>query len=86
MSSRQVHIADQVAGKYARLAGYPRTFEGFNLWIALLALPGICFARLIYFLTGIIDRMPYRIREKILSKGPLWLAGLARHLFSRKSG
>lgn len=80
MTSRQIRIADQVAGKFADQAGYVRRYKGFNAWIALQALPGVCYARFLYFATRIVDRMPYRIREKILSKGPLWLAKVAGKL------
>ena len=80
MTSRQVHIADHVAGKFADIAGYDRKFNGYSPWIALQALPGVCYARFLYFLTAIVDKLPYRLREKILSKGPLWLAGIAGKL------
>ena len=84
MSETQVRIAGQVAGKYAVLAGYQRRYEKFSLWIALLALPGVFYARTIYFFTVIFDRFPYRWRERILSKGPLMLAKLFSVLFRRK--
>jgi hypothetical protein len=74
MSPRQVRIADLVAGKYAGLAGYERKFKGWSPWIAFQTAPGVCWARFIYFMTKIIDKFPYRLREKLLSKGPLWLA------------
>lgn len=84
LSKRQVMIADQVAGKYAELAGYERQFTGYNLYIALLASPGVLYARFLYFMTGIIDKFPYRLREKILSKGPLWLAGAFAKMIGKK--
>ena len=77
MTPRQVRIADQVAGKYADLAGYERRYKVFSPWIALQALPGVCYARFIYFMTKIIDKFPYRLREKIFSRGPLLLARIA---------
>ncbi len=77
LSKRQVRIADQVAGKYAGLAGYERKDEGFSIRIGLQSLPGVCYARFLYFMTAIIDKFPYRLRERILSKGPLWLAKVA---------
>lgn len=80
MTPRQVRIADLVAGKYAEKAGYEKRYKGFNPWIALQAVPGVCWARFIYFMTIIIDKFPYRLREKLLSKGPLWLAGVAGKL------
>jgi len=77
MSQRQVRIADMVAGKYADKAGYERDYRGFGILTGFQALPGVCYARFLYFMTGIIDRMPYRFRQKVLSKGPLLLARMA---------
>ena len=81
----QVKMADMVAGKYALAAGYEQQYEHFGVFIYLRAIPGIAYARLLYLLTRVIDRFPYRWREKILSKGPLWLAGIAGRLARRKS-
>lgn len=83
LNRRQVRIADQVAGKYAETAGYKRKFRSFNFWIALQACPGTTYARLLYLLTSIIDTLPYRWREKILSKGPLVIAKLFSGLFRK---
>lgn len=85
MNETQVRIADQVAGKYAAMAGYERRYEDFSLWVSLLAMPGVFYARTIYFFTRIFDRFPYRLREKILSKGPLLIAKVFSMLFRRKS-
>jgi hypothetical protein len=85
MNDRQVKLADYVAGKYADQAGYLRKFNKFYIWIAVLAVPGICYARFLYLLTWLIDKMPYRLREKLLSQGPLWIAKTFLHLF-RKTG
>ncbi len=74
LSSSQIKIADQVAGKYADLAGYERQYKEYNLLTTLKAAPGTTYASLLYLMTYIIDRFPYRLREKLLSKGPLWLA------------
>lgn len=76
LTKRQIRIADQVAGKYADQAGYERVYTGFSLWIAILAAPGVLYARFLYFMTAIIDMFPYRLRAKLLNKGPLWLAGV----------
>jgi hypothetical protein len=84
MTSRQVKIADHVAGKYAEMAGYERIHTNFSPGIALLALPGICYARFLYFMTGMIDRTPYRFRQKLLSKGPLFIARVFGKLFRKK--
>ncbi|GAB1405339.1 MAG: sulfotransferase [Lentimicrobiaceae bacterium] len=80
----QVKIADMIAGEYAVLAGYERQYVNFGMLIRLRAIPGVAYARLLYLLTHIIDRFPYRWREKILSKGPLWLAGIAAEWLNKK--
>lgn len=85
MTPAQVKVADMVAGKYAGMAGYERQYTNFGIFTCLRALPGLAYARLLYLLTRIIDRFPYRWREKILSKGPLWLAGMAGRLTRHKS-
>lgn len=85
LTSRQIQIADQVAGKYAEKAGYERMYKDFNLWIALLALPGVMYARFLYFMTAIIDIFPYKLRAKLLNKGPLWLASLFAKISGRKT-
>lgn len=85
MSGRQVKIADFVAGKYAEQAGYERKYKGFSLWTGLVALPGICYARFLYVMTGIIDHTPYRFRQKVLSKGPLLIARVFGKLFPKKN-
>ncbi len=74
LSERQVRIADLVAGKYAEMAGYERKFSGFHAWVGLLALPGISYAKMLYLMTHLVDRLPYRLRGKLLNKGPLWIA------------
>lgn len=84
LTKRQVMIADQVAGNYADLAGYEREYKRYSIIISLLAAPGVLYARFLYFMTGIIDKFPYRLREKILSKGPLWLAGVFGKLSGKK--
>jgi hypothetical protein len=85
LTARQVRIADLVAGKWAGKAGYRRKYAGFNLWTAILALPGICYAKFLYMMTWCVDKMPYKLREKILSKGPLWLAKNFLVLFRGRS-
>jgi len=81
MSKRQVKIADQVAGKYADKAGYQRTYSGYSIITSFQAAPGVLYARFLYLMTSIIDKFPYRWRERILSKGPLWLAQTFGKLF-----
>ena len=84
MSKRQIRIADHVAGNFAEKAGYTRKYTGLNIWISFLALPGVGYARFLYLMTNIIDHMPYRLREKLLSKGPLWIAKTFSGLFRKK--
>jgi hypothetical protein len=85
MTERQVRIADLVAGKYGGQAGYEKKYRDFGLTVRLLALPGVCYARFLYVMTGIFDKTPYRFRQKILSKGPLLIARIFGKLFPRKA-
>lgn len=85
MTATQIRIADQVAGIYATEAGYQPRYHDYSIRIAIQALPGIVYARAIYFMTGVIDKFPYRIREKLLSKGPLLLAKLFSGFFHKKA-
>ncbi|MGE5382543.1 MAG: sulfotransferase family protein [Omnitrophica WOR_2 bacterium] len=84
MNKRQVKIADYVAGEYADRAGYQREFTKYNLLTAIEAAPGVLYARFLYFMTVIIDKFPYRLREKILSKGPLMLAKVFGKTFGKR--
>jgi hypothetical protein len=84
LSERAVKIADFVAGEYAELAGYKRQYEKVNLWIKVQAMPGICYGRMLYCLTAIIDKFPYRLRGKILNRGPLFLARIFLGMFNPK--
>jgi hypothetical protein len=83
MTKRQIRIADQVAGKFAEKAGYLRRYRKYSLLTGLAATPGICYARFLYAMTKVVDKFPYRLREKLLSHGPLWIAKSASGLFRR---
>lgn len=85
LTQRQIKIADKVAGKYADLAGYERVYTKYSLLTGLQAAPGELYARFLYFMTGIIDQFPYRLRAKLLNKGPLWLASMFARLTGRKT-
>jgi hypothetical protein len=85
LNQRTVKLADYVAGDYAELAGYQRKYKRVSLWIKLQALPGICYGRTLYCLTYLIDKFPYRIREKILNRGPLLLAKMFAKLTGPKA-
>jgi hypothetical protein len=84
LTPMQVRIADHVAGRYAEMAGYERKYSGCDPLAAFLAIPGVCYARFIYMMTWFIDRFPYRLREKFLSRGPLVLAKLFGGLFRKR--
>jgi hypothetical protein len=85
MSKRQIRIADYAAGPYAARARYQRLYPCSTLGTAILASPGILYAKFLYLMTHIIDRLPYRLREKLLSKGPLWIARTFSGLFRKPS-
>lgn len=84
LTSRQVGIMDQTAGKIAEESGYTREFTGVNLSYQLMALPGRTYAAMLYVATIIIDKFPYKLRMAILIKGPLFLAKIYLSVFNRK--
>jgi hypothetical protein len=61
MSSRQVRIADLVAGKTAERAGYKRKYIRFNPVLYLLILPVIIYGWAMYRMILLGDRFPYRM-------------------------
>jgi len=84
LSSRQVRIMDATVGKLAEQTGYEREYKNFNLWISIYAIPGRVYARLLYIATDIVDKFPYKLRMNMLSKGPLFLAGIYFSIFNPK--
>lgn len=84
LSKKEVQIADYVAGRYAKKAGYKRKYKMSSVLTAIRAFPGVVYARFLYFLTRLVDRLPYRLRATILNKGPLAIARLYLKLFGKK--
>lgn len=80
LSEEEVRIADHVAGRFAKKAGYRRKYKSAGIKTVILSFPGTVYARMLYFLTRIINRFPYRLRAVILNKGPLLIARTFRKL------
>lgn len=74
LDEKEVRMADHVAGEYAERAGYRRKYRKAGTVTWLRCLPGTLYARMLYIITGIVDRFPYKMRAAILNKGPLALA------------
>ncbi len=84
LTKRKIKIADYVVDKYAEKAGYEREFIEFSFYIKFLACFGILAGKLLYCLTWIINSFPYKIREFILSKGPVMLGRFYLTLFRKE--
>lgn len=63
MTPKQVRMADTVAGKTGRLAGYEPQFPGFSFGIWLQTLPMQAYGWLMYRLLLLGDHLPYRLRN-----------------------
>lgn len=65
MSSRDIRIADLVAGKTAEKAGYKRKYTSFHLGLYLWILPTLIYAFVMYRLILLGDYLPYRMRNSL---------------------
>ena len=84
LTPREVAVADHCAGKYAELTGHTRLNTRSGLAVSLRSLPGKLFAAILYFLTWIIDHLPYHMRMVILNKAPLVIGRLYLSIFNRE--
>lgn len=84
LTESEIRMADACAGKYAAITGHEKVYPRPTLAIYLKAIPGKVFARIIYFITWIIDNMPYNIRMNILNKAPLVIGRLFLRIFNKK--
>ncbi|HBS88292.1 MAG: hypothetical protein A2W91_17755 [Bacteroidetes bacterium GWF2_38_335] len=77
MPVKKVKIADFTVGKTAEKMGYERQFTQHSTVTVVKALPGITYGKFWFFLSAIIDSMPYRIRNSVIRKGPVmaWFYG-----------
>ncbi|MBU2649368.1 MAG: sulfotransferase [Bacteroidetes bacterium] len=85
MTEKEIRMADLVAGRYAEKAGYERRFQRSGLLTWLQSLPGVFYARFIYCITPIVDKLPYKLRAQVLNKGPLVLVKLFSGFFKMRS-
>lgn len=84
LTEREVRVADAAAGKLAKSTGHKRAFPHPGFAAYLRSLTGKFFSWLIYFITWIIDGLPYNIRMNILSKAPLVIGRFYLSIFNRK--
>ena len=84
LTEKEIRIADACAGKYAEMTGHERVYPRTGLVVYLRCIPGKFLSRLIYFITWIIDNLPYRIRMNILSKAPLVIGRFYLSIFNKK--
>lgn len=84
LDERQVRVADFVAGEYAEMAGYRRRYRDVGPQTALRALPGILLARANYLARGVVDRLPWQLRQQVLIRVTARIEALWRKLFPRR--
>jgi len=84
LSKKEIRIADAAAGKLAESTGHKRAYPHPGFAAYLRSIPGKFFSRLIYFMTWLIDGLPYNIRMNILGKAPLVIGRFYLSLFNRK--
>ncbi len=85
LKKRKIMRADYVVGEYAEKAGYTREFTNFSFTVKFIAWFGILAGKLLYCLTWVINSFPYKIREFILSKGPVMAGRLYLRLFKHEN-
>jgi hypothetical protein len=84
LTKKEIRIADASAGKLAETTGHKRAYPHPGFAAYLRSIPGKFFSRLIYFITWLIDGLPYNIRMNILSKAPLVIGRFYLSIFNRK--
>ncbi|MDP3462855.1 MAG: sulfotransferase [Bacteroidales bacterium] len=85
LSEREIRIADYVVGTYGQMAGYDKQFAGKEVDVKLAAMPGILLARSIYLATRIVNRLPYKRRQYILSELPFVLGRFWKQYLAKPS-
>ena len=65
MSTREVRMADLVAGRAAGKAGYARQFTRFDPLLFLWIMPVLIYGSIMYRLLLLGDSLPYRIRNRL---------------------
>jgi len=84
LSEKEIRMADATVGRYAAITGHEKAYPKPGFAAHLRSIPGQLFARLIYFITWIIDSLPYNIRMNILSKAPLVIGRFYLGIFNKK--
>ncbi|MEE4255714.1 MAG: sulfotransferase [Bacteroidales bacterium] len=84
LSKKEIRIADAAAGKLAESTGHKRAYPHPGFAAYLRSMPGKFFSRLIYFITWLIDGLPYNIRMNILSRAPLVIGRFYLSIFNRE--
>jgi hypothetical protein len=84
LTEKEIRVADVVAGDYAESTGYPKAYPRPGFAAHLKSIPGVGIARLIYFLTWIIDGLPYKVRTGILMKAPFVIGRMYLRIFKKE--
>lgn len=67
MTSRQIRIADMVAGKTAEKAGYERMYKGLNPFLYLWISPALVYSWLMYKAMLLGEHLPYKTRNSLIN-------------------
>jgi hypothetical protein len=63
LTTGQVRMADQIAGKYADCLGYERKYKGFSLWIWIKSRPMLTYNYFLLMLMVFGTYLPYRVGQ-----------------------
>jgi len=71
LPEKEIKMADAVAGKFAALAGYQRTYHQANYKTKIKSMPGILYGKSAYLFADFLDILPFRLRLKIKEAGSI---------------
>jgi hypothetical protein len=66
LTNYQVRICDTVVGQFAETLGYERKYKRNFFWY-LYCLPGMFYGRSLYFVMGVIHKLPLLLRMKVVN-------------------
>jgi hypothetical protein len=68
LSSREVRMADQIAGKYADRLGYERQYRGFDFWLFLKSMPMLTYNHILLMMMIVGTYLPAKASQWIFFK------------------
>jgi hypothetical protein len=84
-------MADMIVGKYAKIAGYQRTYTGWDFFLFLEALPWLLYGFTWNFFRKVTAYLPYGLRMALRNFSPalprfLWRIAQKKQLSSVNHG